>query len=60
MAERAYEWSDDVVKLVKDVHPMGRFGTTEEVAGAVKWLCSDSASYVTGHALSVDGGFLAQ
>lgn len=60
MAERAYEWSDDVVKIVKDFHPMGRFGTTEEVAGAVKWLCSDSASYVTGHALSVDDGFLAQ
>lgn len=60
MAERAYEWSEDVVKIVKGYHPMGRFGTTKEVAGAVQWLCSESASYVTGHALSVDGGFLAQ
>jgi NAD(P)-dependent dehydrogenase (short-subunit alcohol dehydrogenase family) len=42
------------------VHPIGRFGSPEEVTGAVLWLCSDSASFVTGHALPVDGGFLAQ
>jgi len=40
--------------------PVGRPGTPEEVAEAVVWLCTDAASFVTGHALVVDGGFLAQ
>jgi NAD(P)-dependent dehydrogenase (short-subunit alcohol dehydrogenase family) len=40
--------------------PVGRLGTPEEVAEAVVWLCSDAASFVTGHALSVDGGYVAQ
>ncbi len=39
--------------------PLGRVGTPEEVARAVVWLCSDAASFVTGHALAVDGGFVA-
>lgn len=41
-------------------HAMNRLGTPEEVAGAVAWLCSDDASFVTGEALGVDGGYLAQ
>ncbi len=41
-------------------HPMGRFGEPEEVALAVIWLCSDAASFITGHALPVDGGLLAR
>ncbi|MCY4465779.1 MAG: glucose 1-dehydrogenase [Chloroflexi bacterium] len=39
--------------------PMGRLGTTEEIAAAVVWLCSDAASFVTGHALALDGGLVA-
>lgn len=39
--------------------PMRRYGTPEEVAGATLFLCSDDASYVTGHVLTVDGGFIA-
>jgi NAD(P)-dependent dehydrogenase (short-subunit alcohol dehydrogenase family) len=39
--------------------PMGRFGKTEELAGAAVYLCSDAASFVTGQTLVVDGGFLA-
>jgi NAD(P)-dependent dehydrogenase (short-subunit alcohol dehydrogenase family) len=39
--------------------PMGRFGKTEELAGAAVFLASEAASYVTGHLLLVDGGMLA-
>src|SRR5438876_2893264 len=39
--------------------PMGRFGEPEEVARAALFLASDDASYVTGHTLAVDGGYLA-
>jgi NAD(P)-dependent dehydrogenase (short-subunit alcohol dehydrogenase family) len=39
--------------------PMGRFGKTEELVGAVVYLASDSSSFVTGQILVVDGGFLS-
>jgi NAD(P)-dependent dehydrogenase (short-subunit alcohol dehydrogenase family) len=38
--------------------PIGRLGTPADVAEAVVWLCSDAAAYITGQALSVDGGYL--
>ncbi len=41
------------------VPPIGRLGTPEEVAAAVVWLCSDAASYITGHLLSIDGALTA-
>jgi len=40
-------------------HPIGRFGRPEEVASAALFLCSDAASYITGHALAVDGANMA-
>jgi NAD(P)-dependent dehydrogenase (short-subunit alcohol dehydrogenase family) len=42
------------------IEPMGRLGRPEEVAEAVVWLCSDAASFVTGHTMSVDGGMAAR
>jgi NAD(P)-dependent dehydrogenase (short-subunit alcohol dehydrogenase family) len=41
-------------------HPVGRMGRPEEIAEAVVWLCSDAASFVTGHTMTVDGGYVAQ
>ena len=42
------------------LHPIGRPGTPEEVAAAIVWQCSDAASFMVGHALVVDGGFLSR
>jgi NAD(P)-dependent dehydrogenase (short-subunit alcohol dehydrogenase family) len=39
--------------------PLRRYGTTAEIAGAAAFLCGPDASYITGHVLAVDGGFLA-
>jgi NAD(P)-dependent dehydrogenase (short-subunit alcohol dehydrogenase family) len=39
--------------------PMGRFGDPKELVGAVQWLCSDAASFVTGTVIPIDGGFSA-
>jgi NAD(P)-dependent dehydrogenase (short-subunit alcohol dehydrogenase family) len=47
-------------KQFEDMEPIGRMGTPEEVAEAIVWLCSESSSFVTGHALTVDGGWLAK
>lgn len=42
-----------------DRYPMGRIGVPEDIAGAVVWLCSDQASWITGVPLPIDGGFMA-
>ncbi len=43
-----------------NLHPIKRLGKPEEIAQAVVWLCSDGASFVSGHPLVVDGAYVAQ
>jgi NAD(P)-dependent dehydrogenase (short-subunit alcohol dehydrogenase family) len=49
----------DERERLRRLHPIGRFGTAEEVAEAAVWLLSNAASFTTGATLRVDGGFLA-
>ncbi|MBA7475590.1 2,5-dichloro-2,5-cyclohexadiene-1,4-diol dehydrogenase [subsurface metagenome] len=61
MNKRLLANEPELEKKIKTIlHPVGRLGEPEEVAEAVIWLCSDRASFVTGHPLVVDGGYLAQ
>jgi len=51
---------EQAMNQMSNIIPLGRLGHPEEVAAAVVWLCSDAASFVTGHNLVVDGGYVAQ
>ena len=53
------DWQGDVEKAASGV-PMGRVGDANEVAEAVVWLCSDRASFITGHVLPIDGGMMCK
>jgi 3-oxoacyl-[acyl-carrier protein] reductase len=48
--------ADEMKELMLANTPLGRFGTPEDIAGAVRFLCSDEASFITGEVLLVDGG----
>ena len=50
--------SADMKEQMKKAIPLGRAGSAEEVAYAVRWLASEEAAYVTGHVLNVNGGML--
>ena len=45
------------IPLMNQMHPIGRLGTTEEMAAVTLWLCSPAASFVTGQAIHADGGY---
>jgi NAD(P)-dependent dehydrogenase (short-subunit alcohol dehydrogenase family) len=67
MLERVFEGAAEgdpqaaqaVAEQIAQMVPQGRIGKPEEAAEAVIWLCSNAASYVTGHSLIVDGGLTA-
>ncbi len=60
MVDRLTHGDATAEKGLVAAEPMGRMGKPEEIAEAVLWLCSDKSSFVTGHPLVVDGGWLAQ
>ncbi len=60
MLEKFFEMRPDLEADFIANAPMGRIATPEEVAECALWLCSDAASFVTGHVLAVDGGYLSR
>ncbi len=60
MVERITAEQPQLGEALVAAEPIGRTGKPEEIAESVVWLSSDAASFVTGHAMSVDGGFVAQ
>jgi NAD(P)-dependent dehydrogenase (short-subunit alcohol dehydrogenase family) len=60
LIEAALTNNPEMEAQIIERHPVGRLGRPEEIAEAVAWLCSDAASFVTGHAMTVDGGYVAQ
>jgi NAD(P)-dependent dehydrogenase (short-subunit alcohol dehydrogenase family) len=59
MNEELSELAIDIIEKMHDKVPMGRTAEPLEIAEAAVWLCSEKASYVTGVALPVDGGLVA-
>ena len=59
MIDRITGKDKEAEKQFVSMEPVGRMGNPEEVAEAVIWLCSDAASFVTGHSMPVDGGWIA-
>jgi 3-oxoacyl-[acyl-carrier protein] reductase len=58
LTELTQDLSPELQQMAIDRTPLGRFGTTEEVAYAVAFLASDEAAYITGQVLAVDGGLV--
>ncbi len=51
---------DDLRAAWAAAHPLGRFAQPEEIATVAAWLCTDAASFITGAAIPVDGGYVAR
>ena len=61
MFDRAFgEGETDMKKAISTQNPVGRIGTSEEIASAVLWLSSPGAAFTTGQDIIVDGGYTAQ
>jgi len=60
MVSGVFQESPKFKEMIIKAEPIGRMGQPTEIAAATVWLCSDKASFVTGHAMPVDGGYIAQ
>ncbi len=60
MVDRFTKMKNEAEQQLINMEPVGRMGEPEEVANTVIFLCSDAASFVTGTAITVDGGWVAQ
>lgn len=49
--------TQDIIDAYHDAIPLNRYGTEDEIAGLIAFLCSDKASYITGQVIAADGGF---
>ena len=58
MVDTAVANDPSLEQYLAGLHPIGRIGRAEEIAAGAVWLCSDAASFVLGHALAVDGGYV--
>ena len=55
----AIEQLPEIIAAYHDAIPLNRYGSEEEIARVIGFLCSDEASYVTGQVIAADGGFEA-
>ena len=60
MVQRVFGSNRELAEAAIASEPVGRLAQPAEVGEAVAWLCSDAASFVTGHPMAVDGGMVAQ
>ena len=60
MLERMLRVKPDLDAKLQARVPLGRLGTPEEIAAAILYLCTDSAAFITGHSLVMDGGIVAE
>ena len=60
LIEGVFDQVEGYKETLESRHPLGRLGQPDEIASAVLWLSSDAASFVTGHNMTVDGGYVAQ
>ena len=58
LTELTQDLPEPLKAQIVDRTPLGRFGTTEEIASAVAFLASDEAAFITGQVLAVDGGLV--
>lgn len=60
LADQSTAGAQSSSEMMGPLHPMGRIGTVAEVADLIVWLCSKQATFMTGAAIPVDGGYVAQ
>lgn len=60
LAEQVTEGAQSSSEMMAPLHPMGRIGTPQEIADLIVWLCSSRAGFITGTAIPIDGGYVAQ